>query len=54
MTKTEDKFMANTKLHQPQTGELAPDFSLSATDGNWITLSNYPKPVALTFFRHLA
>jgi peroxiredoxin len=46
--------MTNKKLRQPQAGEGAPDFSLSATDGSTVTLSTCPKPASITFFRHLA
>ncbi len=46
--------MANPILRQPQVGETAPDFTLPATDGSNITLSSYPKPLAVSFFRHLA
>jgi peroxiredoxin len=46
--------MTDKKLRQPQAGESAPDFSLPATDGSLVTLSTYPKPVSITFFRHLA
>jgi hypothetical protein len=51
---TEERFMTHKKLGQPQAGEGAPDFSLSATDGSTVTLSTCPKPASITFFRHLA
>jgi peroxiredoxin len=46
--------MTGKKLRQPQVGEAAPDFSLLATDGSTVTLADYPKPLSITFFRHLA
>jgi peroxiredoxin len=46
--------MTSKKLCQPQVGEAAPDFSLPATDGSRVRLADYPKPVSITFFRHLA
>jgi len=46
--------MTEPILRQPQVGEIAPDFTLPATDGSTVTLSSYPKPLALVFFRHLA
>jgi peroxiredoxin len=41
-------------LKMPSVGEIAPLFSLPATDGSLISLEDYPKPVALVFMRHLA
>lgn len=46
--------MAITVLGQLRVGEQAPDFTLPATDGSTVTLSSYPKPLAVVFFRHLA
>ncbi|MBI3652757.1 MAG: hypothetical protein HY231_17175 [Acidobacteria bacterium] len=46
--------MTNQILRQPLIGEPAPDFSLPATDGQLVHLGDYPKPVSLTFLRHLA
>ena len=46
--------MSKTELRQLREGELAPDFTLPATDGTTVSLSSYPKPLALVFFRHLA
>jgi peroxiredoxin len=45
--------MTNLKLQRPKAGERAPDFSLPAADGGTFSLSDYPKPVSLTFLRHL-
>lgn len=41
-------------LRLPRVGQVAPNFSLPATDGTNVELSVYPKPVALVFLRHLA
>ena len=41
-------------MRLPGVGELAPDFKLEALDGSIVNLSEYPKPVALVFLRHLA
>jgi peroxiredoxin len=46
--------MTKMKLRQPQAGEMAPDFTLPATDSSMVHLANYAKPVSLTFLRHLA
>jgi peroxiredoxin len=46
--------MTSKRLRQPQPGEPAPDFSLPASDGSRVTLADYPKPLSITFFRHLA
>ncbi|GAC1458537.1 MAG: hypothetical protein PVSMB4_18080 [Ktedonobacterales bacterium] len=42
------------RLRLPRVGELAPDFTLPATDGGTVHLAEYPRPVALVFLRHLA
>jgi peroxiredoxin len=41
-------------LRVPKVGELAPNFTLPATDGSIIELTKYHNPVALIFLRHLA
>lgn len=41
-------------LRLPRVGELAPDFTLPASDGGEVHLAAIPKPVALIFLRHLA
>lgn len=46
--------MPDERLRQPQIGELAPDFTLPATDGSIVNLKRHPKPVALVFLRHLS
>lgn len=46
--------MTNSLMGLPSVGERAPDFVLPATDGGSIRLSQYPKPVALVFLRHLS
>jgi peroxiredoxin len=46
--------MTDNLLRQPQLGEVAPDFSLLATDGSTVTLADYPKPLSISFVRHLA
>ena len=46
--------MANRDLPVLRVGDLAPDFTLPATDGGTVTLRQYPKPEALVFLRHLA
>lgn len=46
--------MKNNELRKPRAGEIAPDFTLTSTDGEIVRLSDYPKPVSLTFLRHLA
>ena len=46
--------MPDKKLRQPQIGDLAPDFTLPATNGSMIKLKQHQKPVALVFLRHLA
>lgn len=42
------------KLRVPKVGEIAPNFSLPALDGNTVEVAQYPRPVALVFLRHLA
>jgi peroxiredoxin len=42
------------KRQVPRVGEMAPDFTLAATDGGTLRLADAPKPVALVFLRHLA
>jgi len=46
--------MPYNKLRQPRVGEIAPDFTLTATDGELFKLSHCPKPLSITFLRHLA
>ncbi|HET9528944.1 MAG TPA: hypothetical protein VFQ92_01230 [Blastocatellia bacterium] len=46
--------MASKNLRVPRVGEIAPDFTLPATDGGVVGLSDSPKPVAIVFLRHLA
>ena len=46
--------MSRDQLRVPQRGEPAPDFTLPALDGSTIVLSSLPKPVVLSFLRHLA
>ncbi|MEW6130344.1 MAG: hypothetical protein AB1757_25135 [Acidobacteriota bacterium] len=46
--------MPDNQLRQPKIGELAPDFTLPAVDGDSVHLANYAKPVSLVFLRHLA
>jgi peroxiredoxin len=38
----------------PRAGDLAPDFTLPATDGTTVRLAELPAPVVLVFLRHLA
>lgn len=46
--------MENNKPRQPRVGKRAPDFTLIATDGKLFKLSQSPKPLSITFLRHLA
>ena len=46
--------MTHKKLRQPKIGDLAPDFTLTATTGSIVKLKEHKKPVALVFLRHLA
>ncbi|MEI6046295.1 MAG: hypothetical protein WCS37_18250 [Chloroflexota bacterium] len=41
-------------LRVPRVGEVAPNFTLPATDGSVVELATCSKPVALIFLRHLA
>lgn len=46
--------MQTKSLPTLRAGDLAPDFTLPATDGGAVRLSEHAKPVALVFLRHLA
>lgn len=46
--------MGREELRVLRPGDAAPDFRLQALDGSTIALSRIPKPVILSFLRHLA
>lgn len=41
------------RLRLPRVGEMAPKFTLPATDGGTVDLAGALKPLALVFLRHL-
>lgn len=44
---------APSRLRLPRAGEMAPEFTLPATDGGTVDLAGAAKPLALVFLRHL-
>lgn len=51
---SDEEKMESSSLKLPRIGESAPTFTLPATEGSEVSLAAYPKPLALSFMRHLA
>ncbi|MEO7673255.1 MAG: peroxiredoxin family protein [Pyrinomonadaceae bacterium] len=49
--KTEKMMMSQARAEPVKAGEVAPDFTLTSSDGKEITLSKVGKPVVLVFYR---